>query len=222
MSGRDFWRAVDAIVFDLDGTLADTFADLRTAVNHVRGLHGLAPLPLSDVMDNVGHGASALLAGTLGPLAPGDRAADLAAFRGFYSAHLLDETKPFPGAIEAVVGLAGRRRAVLSNKPEAMTRAIVEAFGLAPHLVGAWGGDSFPTMKPDPAPLLAVLDRLGVAPGRAMMVGDSDVDIETAARAGVRSVRVRTGLWRASLLVPGAEVEDLRELAERLDSALPR
>jgi phosphoglycolate phosphatase len=171
-------------------------------------------------MDHVGHGAAAMLTGTLGPRQPVQAAADLEAFRVYYSAHLLDETQPYPGAVEAVAGLVGRRRAVLSNKPEAMTRTIVEALGFAPHLDGAWGGDSFPAMKPDPAPIVAVLGRLGVASGRALMVGDSDVDIEAAARAGVRSVRVRTGLWRSSRLVPDAEVEDLRELARRLDSAV--
>lgn len=213
---------VDAVLFDLDGTLADTFADLRAAVNHLRTLRGLPPLPMSLVMDQIGHGAAALLAGTLGPRTPERVAADLEGFRTWYGAHLLDETKPYPGAVDAVARLAGRRRAVLSNKPEAMTRVIVEALGFAPHMDGAWGGDSFPTMKPDPAPIVTVLERLGVATGRALMVGDSDVDILAAARAGVRSIRVRTGLWQGSRLVPDAEVEDLRELAERLDSAASR
>jgi len=160
--------------------------------------------------------------GTMGPRTPEVAAADLCAFGAFYRAHLLDATLAYPGAVEAVASLAGRRRAVLSNKPEALTRTIVAGLGFAPHLDGAWGGDSFPVMKPDPAAVLAALERLGAAPGRALLVGDSDVDVEAARRAGVRSVRVRTGLWRAGVLVPDAEVEDLAELAARLDSARHR
>jgi len=216
---NDPFRDIDAIVFDLDGTLADTFEDLRGAVNHVRAVRGLQPLPLDAVMAHVGRGVANLVRGTLDAGEGADPEADVRAFQAWYGLHLLDATRAYPGAVEAVAALSGFRRAVLSNKPETMTRAIVAGLGFAPYLDGAWGGDSFAAMKPDPAALLAVLDRLGAEPSRALMVGDSDIDIETARRAGVRSVRVRTGLWRASAGRPDAEVQDLLELARRLDSA---
>lgn len=216
----DPFSSVEAILFDLDGTLADSFEDLQAAVNHVRGRRGLPALPLDAVMACVGHGAGVLLERALGPRDPAVVASDVQAFDAYYSAHLLDRTRPYPGAVEAVAAMAAWRRAVLSNKPERMTRTLVAGLGYAPYLDGAWGGDSFPAMKPDPAAILAALGCLGVSPDRTLMVGDSDVDIEAAARAGVRSVRVRTGLWRGSILVPDAEVEDLRELLARLDSAL--
>jgi phosphoglycolate phosphatase len=217
--GTDILDGIDGILFDLDGTLADTFLDLRTAVNHVRGQRSLPPLPLDVVMSHVGRGVGSLVAGALQADDPVMIAQGIDAFRTYYAAHLLDETRAYPGAVDAVASLVGRRRAVLSNKPEAMTRSIVEGLGYRPYLDGAWGGDSFTVMKPDPAAILSVLAIMGVSPDRALMVGDSDVDIEAARRAGVRSALVRTGLWRASVMPPDVVVENLAELVNRLDSA---
>lgn len=216
----DLLRDVDALLLDLDGTLADTFQDIADAVNGVRAGHGLPALSLEDVTRLVGKGAAALVASALGPRDAAAAAADLDAFRRLYAAHLLDRTTTYPGVPEALAGFRARglRLAVLSNKPEAMTVAVVQGLGLSPYLEAAWGGGSFPVLKPDPGAVAGALARLGVPPARALMVGDSDTDLEAAAGAGVRSVRVRTGQWRDSRRVPDVEVGDLRELLERLDS----
>lgn len=208
---------VQALVFDLDGTLVDTFDDLAAAVNHVRGLRGLPPWTVADVRREVGHGARVLVRRCAATRGPDDEDSALRAFLAFYSDHLLDRTRPYPGVVETLGALRGIRMAVLSNKPEAQTRAIVEGLGLARCFAGVFGGDSFPAMKPDPAALTAVLAFLGVEPGVAWVVGDSDVDVRAARGAGVRVALVTTGLLdagKAAGLGPDLVVGTLRDLLD--------
>jgi phosphoglycolate phosphatase len=216
MLRRDL-QPCDAVVFDLDGTLVDTFEDLRGAVNAVRAARGLPPLALDEVRRHVGLGVRALLAGTLPPGGPGDADAARADFLAHYRAHLVDATRPYPGVVRTLDALSGcgLRLAVLSNKPQAATVELLDRLGLSRYLAGgAWGGGRLPAMKPDPAALRGVLDALGVPPGRALMVGDSDVDLATARAAGVRSVLVRTGLWETARLDADRVVDGLAGLLD--------
>ena len=203
---------VRGIVFDLDGTLVDTFGDLQAAANHVRGLLGLRGVPVEEVRRHVGRGVGSLIRGVL-PGAPPDAIESLAReFVRYYGRHALDTTRPYPGVEEALRALAGMPLAVLSNKPEAETRAILAGLGLSGHFAAVFGGDSLGVMKPDPAALVAAVHALHVPAARSLMVGDSDVDIETARGAGIRVVRVATGLADSSVLAPDLEVADLRGL----------
>ncbi len=183
-----------ALVFDLDGTLADTFEDLAAAVNHVRAQRGLSPWTVARVQREVGHGARVLVRRCAGTRGPDDEDSALRAFLEYYSDHVLDRTRLYPGVVETLQALQSLSMAVLSNKPEAQTRQILEGLGLAPFFAGVFGGDSVPAMKPDPAALATVLDFLGVAPQDAWLVGDSEVDVQAARAAGTRVALVTTGL----------------------------
>ena len=209
------WSSIRGLVLDLDGTLVDSFEDLREAVNHVRILRHLPPLDRESVMAQVGHGVRHLVRQTTRPEDEGQVEEHLRRFLGHYEAHLLVHTRPYPGVPEALARMraAGVGLAVLTNKPLASARRILEGLGLAPLFQAVRGGDSAPAMKPDPEALGSLLAETGWKAAEVLLVGDSDVDLETGARAGVPVVRVQTGLWRTSQRTPDLEVPTLGDLA---------
>jgi phosphoglycolate phosphatase len=193
--------AYEHVVFDLDGTLIDSRADLAAAVNHVRACLGLPSIVPETVYAYVGDGARALVERALGP-ADADRVpAALALFMDYYAAHLLDATRPYPGVAETLERLAARGIAlsVLTNKPVGMSRAILEGLGLLPRFVEVIGGDSLPTRKPDPAGLELLRGLTATPRARVLLVGDSPVDVQTAAAGGVAFCGVAWGLQPAAL-----------------------
>jgi len=183
-----------ALLLDLDGTLIDSRRDLAAATNRLLAEAGLAPLPLATVCSFVGPGARALVRRSLEAADPEGRVPRspevLRRFLGHYEEVLLDSTVPFPGVREGLVELrsAGVGLAVVTNKPIAPTRTILDGLDLSGMFTVVLGGDSLPTKKPDPAPLIAAAEALGVELDRCLMVGDSDVDMDAAANAGVQGV----------------------------------
>lgn len=203
------------VVLDLDGTLVDSFEDLRDAVNHVRALKGLPALSTEEVMARVGRGARHLVRETTAPRDDRELEDHLRHFMDAYQEHLTVHTRPYPGVPEALARMkaAGLGLAVLTNKPLVSTRRILEGLGLAPFFQAVRGGDSGAAMKPDPKALWDLLAETGWNAAEVLLVGDSDVDLETGARAGVPVVRVRTGLWQTSRERPALEVSTIGELA---------
>ena len=191
-------------VFDLDGTLVDSLDDLHASVNHALAAVGLPPRSRDEVRGYVGEGARVLLQKAVAPHAERLEPA-LAAWRAHYGAHCLDRTAPYPGLAAALAG-AGRALAVLTNKPGAMARKILDGLGLLPRFVAVVGGDEAPR-KPDPTGLLEIMAKVGASPGETVFVGDSRHDVETARAAGVAMVAVTWGLTsRADLVAAGATV----------------
>lgn len=182
------------VLLDLDGTLVDTGADLVASTNHVRESFGLEPLGAGTVEHLVGDGARALVARALGPDRQPLHDEGLRRFLAHYADHCLDHSAPYPGIVEAIDELRALdvRLAVLTNKSEALARKVLEGLGLLRRFVGLVGGDTFPGRKPDPCGLEHLRAAGGVAPGRCLMVGDSEIDVRTA-RAG--SVAVCGVLW---------------------------
>jgi phosphoglycolate phosphatase len=179
-----------AIIFDLDGTLVDSVPDIHAAVNRMLADHGDAPMDIAQVRSFIGNGVPALIGKVMAARGenPDDTAlhADReACFMRHYMAAPADLGGPFPGVGAAldVLAAAGHRLGVCTNKPVEPARAILRDLGLADRLPVIIGGDSLPVRKPDPAPLLATAEALGAKP--VLYVGDSEVDAETAQRAGV-------------------------------------
>jgi phosphoglycolate phosphatase len=191
-----------AAILDLDGTLVDTLDDLAASVNHALGAVGLPPRPLAEIRTFVGEGARRLVERAVGPHGHLAEPA-LAAWWSHYEAHCLDRTRPYPGIASLLAG-AGRALAVHTNKPGALARTILGGLGLLERLAMVVGGDEAPR-KPDPTGTLEILARLGCAPGDAVMVGDSRVDLATARAAGIPFVAVTWGFQpRAELATAGA------------------
>lgn len=177
-----------ALIFDLDGTLIDSAADIHAASNLVLTEEGLAPLTLAEVRSFIGRGVPHLVACLLtaaGEDPAGPRHARLVArFAEIYE-DAVGLTVPYPGVAAALADLTGQghRLAVCTNKPLAPARAVLRHLGLERAFAVVHGGDSHAAKKPDPAPLLATLAALGGGP--ALYIGDSEVDAECAARAGL-------------------------------------
>ena len=188
------WRPA-AIVFDLDGTLVDSRRDLATAINRVRVELGLAPISIPEIVAMVGEGARLLVERALGPDFPPEKFdAAFARYFEFYADVLLDETVPYEGVPEMLAELAERYPlALLTNKGERFSCAILEGLGLAKHFRVIVGGDSLSTRKPDPEGLLHIAKRLGCSPQELLLVGDSRFDAETARAAGCRFALVEWG-----------------------------
>jgi phosphoglycolate phosphatase len=174
------------IVFDLDGTLIDSRRDITTAINGMRGERGLPPLAEAEVRTMVGEGARVLVRRALpAGTAKEDLKEALASYLARYGEVCLDTTRPYPGVLPMLAGVAqGFSLAVLSNKGEALSRRILQGLGLDRYLREVVGGDSLPTRKPNPGGLFLLADRMGVPAGQLLLVGDSPIDAETARAAG--------------------------------------
>ena len=183
------------VVFDLDGTLVDSSADLANAVNALLLELGARPLAEPAIIGMVGEGASvlvrrALTAASLDPETPGA----LERFLAHYDPHLLDHTVPYPGMVEALdrVG-AHLPMAVLTNKPAGATELMLEGLGLRRYFREVIGGDTAFGRKPAPAGLMHLAAVAEIAPTRVLMVGDSPVDLATARNAGAQICLARYG-----------------------------
>jgi len=194
------------VVFDFDGTLADTWRDIATALNRTLAE---AELPLAEgtrVQAWIGHGVLPLLRRAARSEDPARIEPLQARFRVHYAACCLDTTALYPGVAAALAALAAHRLAVLSNKPARFLEQIVAGLGLAARFQALVGGDALPVAKPDPATLAHVVAACG-AGDTVWMVGDSAVDVETGRRFGARTVGCAWGLrGAAELRGAGADV----------------
>jgi phosphoglycolate phosphatase len=185
-------------IFDLDGTLVDSRADLAASINVARVSLGLGPLPEETIEGYVGEGLARLIDRAMGPEAAHlhDEAARL--FRAHYAEHLLDHTRAYDGVVGLLASLheGGAPLTVATNKPEVFARAILRGLGLERFLLDVVGGDTLAARKPDPLPLLHLCERFGVAPSRALMVGDSRIDALAAHGAQMPLCAVSWGIGR--------------------------
>jgi len=205
MEGADRTRAairfdVDAVAFDLDGTLLDTIHDLAGAVNGLLREMGWRELPKAEVRDLVGKGIGNLIARAValsrGAAPEAQELADLLSrYQTLYARRLGDETAPFPGTFEGLDGLRdrGMKLAVITNKASRFVAPHLEHARMADYFETAIGGEDAAAKKPDPAPLLLAAKRLGVKAARMLMVGDSGNDVDAARAAGCPVVVVSYG-----------------------------
>ena len=212
---------MDLLIFDLDGTLVDSRHDLANAVNAMRSHLGLSVLVNERVYSYVGNGAQVLVRRSLGDGATeAEFQSGLAFFMEYYGAHLLDYTALYPGVLETLDRFreAGKRMAVLTNKPIAMSLYILHGLGVDGHFFRIFGGDSFEQKKPHPIGVEQLMREAGVDRARTMMVGDSSVDVATALNAGIACCGVTYGFQPESLADPAPDllVDRMEQLADWL------
>jgi phosphoglycolate phosphatase len=210
---------VELLIFDLDGTLVDTKLDLTNAVNATRAHMGLPALDEQLVSSYVGDGAPTLIRRVLAPEASEEELARaLEFFLAYYGEHKLDCTRPYPGVREALERLsrAGVQMAVLTNKPVRVSQAILEGLSLEGYFARIYGGNSFEQKKPGPVGVETLLAELGVERERAMIVGDSAIDVRTARNARVKVCGVTYGFQPETLAAepPDVVVDSLAQLAD--------
>lgn len=216
------------ILFDLDGTLVDSVADISASANHVRSTLGMEPLPEAELARFVGDGAVMLMRRALAGRhdAPAafeglDFNAEIGKFRAHYHVHCLEQTKPYAGVLTTLERLAPLPMAIVSNKPEPMCVTIAEGLGLSGFLGSVVGARPSVPVKPDPALLEIALGQLGIEArdGSVWMVGDSCNDVNAARAIGATAIAVDWGLTeRERLQACGPDVM-LSGIAELLDCA---
>jgi phosphoglycolate phosphatase len=213
--------ATDLIIFDLDGTLVDSKLDLAQSVNATRKHFGLAPMENDLVYSYVGNGAHVLIRKAMGPdYSEQEIQNALEHFLAYYREHMLDYTRLYPGVRESLDRLreAGIRLSVLTNKPVRFSRDILAGLGVAGHFFRIYGGNSFEQKKPDPTGVYTLLSESGVTKERALIVGDSAVDVLTARNAGVGVCGVTYGFQPQTLQEqpPDFTVDRMEQLADML------
>ena len=213
---------VRALIFDLDGTLIDSKLDLALSVNATLAELGRNPLPHEQILSYVGQGAPALIARALGSaVSEEDCLLGLEFFIKYYSAHKLDNTLLYPGVRETLDALKGIPMSVYTNKPVRVSRSIIQELGIAGHFRSVYGGNSFEKKKPDPMGVESILREFGAAPDQVMIVGDSEVDVQTARNSGtwVCGVTYGFGSHRLAEFAPDLLVDNLTELLPHLSGA---
>lgn len=195
-----------AVLFDMDGTLLDTLSDMHDAVNHILLENGWPQRTLEEIRAFVGNGAAKLMERALPePIAPQRFHEILVSYKDWYQAHNCVKTAPYPGIPEILAELEkmGVKTAVVSNKPDATTKALAEKFFPGMPALGQRDGVD---PKPSPALVAQALSDLGVRPENAVYVGDSEVDVATARNAGLPLIAVSWGFrGREKLEIAGAE-----------------
>ncbi len=188
-----------AILFDLDGTLVDTAPDLAASMNVLLVRRGRRQLELNHVRDMVGQGAKALMtkamAATGTPATTAEIEEMYEEFLVYYGANIAETSRPFPGVMTALETLrdAGCAMGVCTNKPESMSRLLLNTLDMGSYFSTIVGGDTLAVRKPDPEHVLETMRRLGGDLSATVMVGDSQADIVSAQAANVPAIAVTFG-----------------------------
>jgi phosphoglycolate phosphatase len=217
------------LVFDLDGTLADTILDLIPVLNRVTATEGLDAIPIADVGHVVGHGARAMIERAY---AYHKRDLDTLVHDRLFNHFLTDyeeniaaNTVIFDGALDVLDSLQaqGWRFAVCTNKPEKLAVKLLQELGVADRFASVTGGDTYAWRKPDPRHLAGTIVKAGGDPARAVMIGDSRTDIDTARAAGIPVVAVDFGYTDIPVreLGPDRVISHFSELPEAIKSFFP-
>jgi phosphoglycolate phosphatase len=209
-----------AIAFDLDGTLVDTAHDLIGTLNWLLAEEGLKPLPLAEARPFIGRGARWMIErgfqAAQAPLAPAQVQPLFDRFIDRYTGHIADESRPFPGCVEALEALKaeGARLVVCTNKLTGLSKALLDALDMARLFDAVIGSDAAPAIKPDPRHLETAIAAVGGSLDRAIMVGDAATDAGAARAAKVPLILVSFGYTEvpARELAPDILIDHYDEL----------
>jgi len=216
------FSGVRALIFDLDGTLIDSKLDLIHSVNAMLREMKRPQLESETISGYIGHGAPQLVARAMGGSATEEELKHaLQFFLGYYEDHKMDNTAAYPGVAETLERLIHMPMAVLTNKPARISLRILRALGLEKYFRAIYGGNSFESKKPDPFGAATILRELAVAPQESMIVGDSEVDVQTARNAGMLAAAVNYGFGVHDRAAHPADIylERFSDLVEIFDHA---
>ena len=215
--------SVGCMLFDLDGTLIDSRADLARSVNLMLADLGKSRLDQATIIDFVGDGVGVLVRRALTATDPDHHPPDdamhaeaLALMRQHYGTQMLVETHLYPGVAETLSHFAAKPMAIVTSKDSGFARTILEHFRIAGHFSHIVGGETLPQRKPDPTPVLEALRRIGASASEAVMIGDSENDVLAGHRAGTLACAVNYGFRSGKRLceaAPDVQIETFEQLA---------
>jgi phosphoglycolate phosphatase len=203
--------SLELVIFDLDGTLVDSSVDITNALNYALQPYAVRPLAVDDTIKMVGEGITRLIEKIVDSRGNGvlrsavaesshdpQRLQDIRTdvkerFLEHYTQHILDFTREYPGVRETLDRLGRYRKAVISNKMESLSRKVLDGLALSRYFDIVVGSDTTPEKKPSPLPILKVLSDLALRPAQALIVGDSNYDVDAGKAAGVTTVAVTYG-----------------------------
>lgn len=209
--------SVDLLIFDLDGTLIDSKEDITDAVNHARAQFDLKPVGVELVVNAIGNGVQSLISKILDSERTDLKDGVLNAFRKRYMENLLDKTRLWPGAKKTLEHFRGKKKALLTNKPKNFTIKILEGLNIRNHFEFVECADLPIEKKPNPVGINRVLNFFGTDPGRAVIVGDSPVDVETGRASGVKTCVISDGYSDTETIAkskPDLIIKTISELKE--------
>lgn len=203
---------IQLIIFDLDGTLIDSSIDITNAINHAITPYNIEPLTPKETISLVGEGITRLMERIIENKKSQNKEQSkhinrdvlVSKFLEHYSSHLLDNTTIYPGVKEVLQALKGYKKAVISNKRENLSIKLLDNLGLLQYLDLVVGSDTTPERKPSPLPILYLLSRLNIDNREAVIVGDSNFDIEAGKRADIKTIGVTYG-YRPAESLRGAD-----------------
>ena len=212
---------VDALLFDLDGTLVDSKRDLAHSVRHLQKQFRVSASSEKQVASFIGDGVVKLVERALPGLPKSRLEPAVAAFKQYYREHCLDHTRVYPGVLSALRHFRGKKMAVVTNKPVRISAHILDELGLSPFFQALIGGDSLPNKKPHPEPILSALKTMRVEnKKRAVTVGDSPNDIHAGRSAGTYTCGVYSNISDPQKLLnsrPDFAIHKLNELTRFFD-----
>ena len=188
------------LIFDLDGTLTDTAQDIADAINYALKPFSPKIYSVEETKAMVGSGISKLLESLLPNKDAISKEAVTKRFLEYYANHLLDNTKVYPHVKETLSKLSGYKKAVVSNKRELFSKTILDRLGISEFFDIIFGSDSVPEKKPSPVPILKLLEISNVTRNEALIIGDSNYDIESGRAAGIKTVAVTYGFRSREVL----------------------
>lgn len=209
---------ISLIIFDLDGTLVNSSVDITNALNYSIEPYKLEKMTVEKTVGMVGEGLTRLVEKMLGSENAAIMPDVMDRFIKYYSDHLTDFTVPYPGVPETLEKLANYRKAVVSNKREALSKRLLDTLNLSHYFEVVLGSDSVGAKKPSPEPILQILRMTKVKPDEAVIVGDSNYDIEAGKASGIKTIAVTYGYRDVDFLGDADEmVAHFPELPSRLE-----
>jgi len=200
-------------MFDLDGTLVDTVQDITNALNYALKLHNIKTLSVNQTKEMVGEGVTRLVEKVLPVDKSHLQAEVMKRFLEYYAEHLTDHSREYPHVRETLEKLFVIKKAVISNKREALSKTLLEKLNLSQYFDLIIGSDTAGERKPSPVPVFYIISKMGVTPEESIVVGDSYYDIEAGKKASTKTVAVTYGYQPKELLTKADYlIDDFSEL----------
>lgn len=218
---QDQVNRIELLIFDLDGTLIDSQEDIILAVNYTRRTLGLEELERERIISHIGYGVVELIKRSLGQEHEALFDRGLEVFSEYYPRHAADHTRLYPHVKETLEYFRAVPKLIITNKRTELAEQGVRVLGIADYFKEVIGGDDESCQKPSPCPILDALKKYNVPAGRAMIVGDMDVDVQAGKNAGIHTCAVTYGIGRREDIEKAAPdymlegMEQLREIVVR-------